>query len=88
LSSAQVLIYMLLAQYFGQSSYGSITGALRPFEAGGLGLGQSLGAILYDVTGSYNGLLSVALGAHLVAALLMGLTRAPQAPKPAARGNA
>jgi sugar phosphate permease len=83
LSSAQVLIYMLLAQYFGQSSYGSITGALRPFEAGGLGLGQSLGAILYDVTGSYNGLLSVALGAYLLAALLMGLTRAPQAPKPA-----
>ena len=82
LSSAQVLIYMLLAQYFGQSAYGAITGVLRPFEAGGLGLGQSLGAILYDVTGDYNGLLVVALGAHLLAALLMFLTRAPQASGP------
>jgi sugar phosphate permease len=88
LNSAQVLIYMLLAQYFGQSSYGAITGVLRPFEAGGLGLGQSLGAILYDVTGSYSGLLSVALGAHLLAALLLFLVRAPQAPKPANRSNA
>jgi hypothetical protein len=85
INSAQVLIYMLLAQYFGQSSYGAIAGALRPFEAGGLGLGQSLGAILYDVTGSYNGLLFVALGAHLLAALLMLLARAPETPRPASR---
>jgi len=85
INSAQVLIYMLLAQYFGQSSYGAITGALRPFEAGGLGLGQSLGAILYDVTGSYRGLLWVALVAHLLAALLMLLARAPETPRPASR---
>jgi sugar phosphate permease len=88
LSSAQVLIYMLLAQYFGASSYGAITGVLRPFEAGGLGLGQSLGAILYDVTGSYSGLLIVALGAYLLAALLMFLVCAPAAPNLATRSDA
>jgi hypothetical protein len=66
----------------------AITGILRPFEAGGLGLGQSLGAILYAVTGSYSGLLSVALGAHLLAALLLFLVRAPQVPKPANRSSA
>ena len=88
LNSAHVLIFMLLAQYYGQSSYGAITGTLRPFEAGGLGLGQSLGAILYDVTGNYNGLLLGALAAHLLAAFLMLLTRAPEAPKAAAESRA
>ncbi len=77
-SSCQVLIYMLLAQYFGQSAYGAITGALRPFEAGGLGLGQSLGAILYDMTGSYSGLIMTSIGAHLLAALLIFLARSPE----------
>lgn len=76
-SSAQVLIYIMLAQYYGQTSYGAITGALRPFEAGGLGLGQSLGALLYDVTGSYSGLMIVALVAHILAALLIFLARPP-----------
>jgi hypothetical protein len=76
-SSAQVLIYMILAHYFGQASYGTIAGSLRPFEAGGLGVGQSLGAVLYDVTGSYHGLIVASFGAHLLAALLMFLARPP-----------
>lgn len=71
---------MILAHDFGPASYGTIAGVLRPFEAGGLGLGQSLGAALYDVTGSYNGLLVVSRGAHLLAALLLGLARPPTAP--------
>jgi MFS family permease len=79
-SSAQVLIYMILAHDFGPTSYGTIAGILRPFEAGGLGLGQSLGAALYDVTGGYSGLLGVSLGAYLLAALLLSLARPPTAP--------
>ncbi|ETX03188.1 MAG: hypothetical protein ETSY1_00910 [Candidatus Entotheonella factor] len=79
-SSAQVLVYMILARYFGQSSYGAIAGAMRPFEAGGLGVGQSLGTLLYDVTGNYDGLILAALGAHLLAALLMFLVRPPVPP--------
>jgi hypothetical protein len=78
-SSAQVLVYMMLAHDFGSASYGTIAGVLRPFEAGGLGLGQSLGAALYDLTGSYTGLLVVSLGAYLLAALLLGIARPPTA---------
>jgi len=43
-------------------------------------LGQSLGAVFYDLTGSYTGLLVAALGAYLLAALLLGLARPPTAP--------
>jgi sugar phosphate permease len=79
-SSSQVLIYMILAHYFGQASYGTIAGSLRPFEAGGLGVGQSLGAVLYEMTGSYSGLMVASFGALLLAALLMFLARPPAAP--------
>ncbi|WP_179137314.1 MFS transporter [Candidatus Entotheonella palauensis] len=79
-SSAQVLVYMILARYFGQASYGAIAGTMRPFEAGGLGVGQSLGTLLYDVTGNYDTLIIAALGAHLLAALLMLLARPPVPP--------
>ena len=79
-SSSQVLIYMTLAHYFGQASYGTIAGSLRPFEAGGLGVGQSLGAVLYEMTGSYSGLMVASFGALLLAALLMFLARPPAAP--------
>ena len=68
---------MMLAHYFGRASYGTIAGALRPFEAGGLGLGQSLGTAMYDLTGSYTGLIVAALGANVLAALLIFLARPP-----------
>lgn len=80
-SSAQMLTYMLLADYFGQTSYGGIAGAMRPFEAGGLGVGQSVGGLLYDLTGSYRGLILVTLGAYLVTVLLMLLARPPAVPQ-------
>ncbi len=76
-SCIHVLIYMLLAHYFGRASYGTIAGALRPFEAGGLGLGQSLGTAMYDLTGSYTGLIVASLGANVLAALLIFLARPP-----------
>ncbi|MGQ4808069.1 hypothetical protein NKDENANG_01436 [Candidatus Entotheonellaceae bacterium PAL068K] len=79
-SSFDVLKHMLLAHYFGRASYGTIAGALRPFEAGGLGLGQSLGAVMYDVTGSYTGLIVAALGAYLLAACLIFSVRPPALP--------
>ena len=79
-SSSQVLIYMGLAHYYGQASYGTIAGTLRPFEAGGLGVGQSFGAVLYDITGNYRGLIIASLGAHLLAALLMFLAKPPASP--------
>ena len=80
ISSSKVLIYMMLAHYFGQSSYGAISGVLRPFEAGGLGLGQSLGAVLYDVTGSYTELILTSIGANALAAILIFLAWRPKPP--------
>jgi sugar phosphate permease len=67
----EVLIYMLLARYFGRASFGSITGALRPFEATGLGLGQIFGGLVYDFTGSYHGLFFESIGAYLLAMIFL-----------------
>ena len=78
--SLEVLVYMLLANYFGRDSYGSISGALRPFEAGALGLGQSLGAVIHDFTGSYSGVIVLSVGSNLAAALLIFLARPPSLP--------
>jgi MFS family permease len=77
-SSLEVLVYTLLAGYFGRASYGAIAGALRPFEAGGLGLGQILGPVIYDTTGSYTGLILSSVGFYLLGALLILLARPPE----------
>ena len=76
-----VLISMIIAQYFGRTNYGSIGGTLRPFEAGGLGLGQSLGAVIYDIAGSYRLLVWTALFAHLLGGIFILLARSPAPPQ-------
>ena len=73
----EVLIYMLLARYFGRGSFGSITGALRPFEAAGLGLGQIFGGLVYDLTGSYHGLFFESIAAYLLAVVFLFLAVQP-----------
>ena len=42
-SALEVLLYMVLADYFGRNSYGAIAGAMRPFEASGLAPGPDCG---------------------------------------------
>ena len=76
-----VLISMMIAQYFGRTNYGSIGGTLRPFEAGGLGLGQSRGAVIYDIAGSYRLLVWTALCAHILAGIFIIMARAPAPPQ-------
>ena len=76
-----VLISMIIAQYFGRTNYGSIAGTLRPFEAGGLGLGQSMGAVIYDIAGSYRLLVWTALCAHILAGVFIILARPPTPPQ-------
>ena len=66
-SASDALISMIMAQYYGRSSYGTIMGALRPFEAGGLGVGQSLGALIYDFTGSYRPLIFISMVFYVTA---------------------
>ena len=79
-SSLEVLVYMILAGFFGRASYGAIAGALRPFEAGGLGLGQIAGPLIYDLTGSYTPMLVAAAVVQVIAALLIFMARPPRRP--------
>ena len=85
-SGLEVLRYIIMADYFGRGSYGSIAGAMRPFEAGGLGIGQLVGPLIYDITGSYTLLILCSGGLLAVSAALMLLTRRPV--RPAAGGEA
>ena len=77
-SSLEVIVYMILAQYFGRVSYGVIAGSLRPFEAAGLGLGQILGPLMYDLLGNYTSMIIMSGGLQLVAALFIFLARPPR----------
>ena len=79
-SGLEVLMYILLAEYFGRESYGAIAGSLRPFEASGLGLGQLVGPLIYDFTGSYTLLILFSSGFLALSAALMLLTRRPARP--------
>ncbi len=77
-SALEVLLYMVLADYFGRNSYGAIAGAMRPFEAGGLGLGQIVGPVVYDLTGSYAILIVFSAAVQGMAMFLMLLARRPE----------
>ena len=69
---------MMLAQYYGRDSYGSLLGLFSPFQTAALGLGPSLASLLRTVSGSY-GLLYVAMvAAYLASAALLYLARAPR----------
>ena len=83
-SSLEVLLYMLLADYFGRNSYGAIAGAMRPFEAGGLGLGQIVGPVIYDLTGSYTILILFSAAVQGMAMCLMLVARRPERRAPLA----
>ena len=76
----EVLTYVLLARYFGRASFGSITGAIRPFEAAGLGLGPILGGAIFDLTGTYHGLFIASISGFIVAGVLLFLAVQPTKP--------
>ena len=83
-SALEVLLYMVLADYFGRNSYGAIVGAMRPFEAAGLGLGQIVGPVVYDLTGSYAILILFSAAVQGMAMWLMLLARRPEQRTPLA----
>ena len=76
-SGLEVLRYIFMADYYGRDSYGAIAGSMRPFEAGGLGVGQLVGPLIYDFTGSYSLLILSSSALLLVSAALMLLARRP-----------
>ena len=72
-----VLGGMLIANYFGRHSFGSISGIMGPFQIIGLGLGPIIGAIMYDATGGYMYLFAFAVMAYLAATLLFFFAKPP-----------
>ena len=83
-SALEVLLYMVLADYFGRNSYGAIAGAMRPFEAGGLAVGQIVGPVVYDITGDYTILILFSAAVQGMAMCLMALARRPERKTPVA----
>ena len=79
------LEHMLLAQYFGRASYGSIVGTLGPLQTAALGLGPLLSAGARELAGNYGTLFLALVGAQLAGAFLILLVRPPALP---ARANA
>lgn len=72
-----VLGGMLIANYFGRHSFGSISGIMGPFQIIGLGLGPIIGAIMYDATGGYMYLFAFAVMAYLAATILFFFAKPP-----------
>ncbi len=69
---------MMLAQYYGRDSYGSLLGMFAPFQTAALGLGPALSSLLRDYSGSYTLLYVTMVAAYLVSAALLYLARAPR----------
>ena len=72
-----VLGGMMIANYYGRDSFGSISGIMGPFQIGGLGIGPTAGAYLYKATGGYRSLFVFALSAYILAFVLFGLAKKP-----------
>ena len=72
-----VLGSMMLAQYFGRASFGTITGLAGPFQMVFLGLGPTFGALLYTWTNGYDIIWIYAIASYAVAAVLIFAARRP-----------
>jgi sugar phosphate permease len=74
------LINIILAQYYGRNSFGAINGFVMPFHNIGLGFGPLISAVSFDLTGSYQGLFTIFIGASMIAAVLFWLAKKPVLP--------
>jgi len=74
------LEHMMLAQYYGRNSYGSILGTFGPFQTLGLGLGPILGAVLRDIFGNYSTMYLLLVAVYLAAAASIFLAQPPALP--------
>jgi len=75
-----ILGNMMIAQYFGRTSFGSITGLVGPFQTGALGLGPTLGALIFAYTSDYKWLFLYGVVAYLGALVCMVAARPPTLP--------
>ena len=72
-----ILGHMMIAQYFGRSSFGSITGLMGPFQTGALGLGPTLGALLFRITGAYRAIYLLGVLSYILALACIIAARPP-----------
>ena len=72
-----ILGHMMIAQYFGRASFGSITGLMGPFQTGALGLGPTLGALLFRVTGGYRAIYLLGVLSYILALACIIAARPP-----------
>ena len=82
------IIMMMQAHYYGRKSFGVISGFSTPFQQIGLGLGPTLAAIPYDLTGTYTIAFVTFAGVYVVAGALIWLAKRPALPREALRENA
>ncbi len=74
------LVNIILAQYYGRSSFGAINGFVMPFHNLGLGFGPLISSVSFDLTGSYQGLFTTFIGASIIASILFWLAKKPTFP--------
>jgi MFS family permease len=72
-----VLVMIMIAHYFGRESYGTLSGFAMPFEMLALGLGPLVGALCYDVAGTYVMAFVLVIASFLGAAVAFGLVHDP-----------
>jgi len=71
---------MVLAEYFGRNSYGTILGIFSPLQMIALGTGPALASTVKLATGGYLALYVGMMAAYLLSAVLMYLARPPRLP--------
>jgi len=72
-----VLVNIILAQYYGRSSFGTINGFVFPFSMIGLGFGPLISSFFFDQTGSYHTGFNIFMVASLIAATLLWMAKKP-----------
>jgi sugar phosphate permease len=71
---------MVLAQYYGRNSYGTILGVFSPLQMIALGTGPALASTVKLATGDFYSLYVAMMVAYLASAVLMYLARPPRLP--------
>ena len=77
---------MVLAEYFGRNSYGTILGIFSPLQMVALGAGPALASAVKMLAGNYTVLYLAMMAAYFLSAILMYLARPPRHPARADAG--
>lgn len=72
---------MMLGNYFGRTSFGTLTGLTGPFRTAAMGLGPAMGALLFNLTGGYTAMFAIAIVSYAAAIALNGGVRRPALPR-------